>query len=1025
MRLFAAIAVFVASPLFAAQPAAAQSRPRGDTVATPEEPAPAASQPTSSPTGRLVTLNCTADTLLLTAPQRGDTANCGGLRELQLQGNNAWALFRFDFAPVRDVRILRATLRVHRRQFHLVRASVSTVASTVDWAEGTATEPEQQVGAACFRDAAFAPHPSQVLPWARPGSTIAHVTFGYGGSRWAYASIRYERDLEWFSFEIPADLVQAMADGTQSSSLVLTDDFNRSEAFCSIDSRETLFPPTLLVEVGPAAREASEALFYALVERDKYGFEWLKFDAPEAFAFDVTLSDRALNGSNDPGAPGQPLDAARTSRIPLYGLPSPGQKIHQVLLSRERREMHRYAAVRVRAAGGEWSPYATAELPPPVRANPELTLPRLPRFDLPAGQDRCFTMDAGPSLSEDGRWIRNAAKTWWDPLKGPIALQAAWNEFASFQVVLAGGPAEYAVTLTDWKSPAAAEPAPQVSLFREHYVRSRLGEGKFCPDPLAPIEKGARLKLDLSAAARPAASASAPSGGGEDEILPSPVSGSQPAPSSTAPKPRARHVQPIWVDVYVPPGVARGLWRCRLIALRDGVAELDIPLELDVVRGELPNALSFPFVLRSPAQIGPGASSVPASGPARSEELLNQHRLAHAHRASLCPLPYTADGRVLPGLAPALEFQGKDLLLDWHGWDARFGGLLDGAAFRGLPRDSHPLARVATPVHENWPALFRAAHGGARTPLAQRYHFRATRTELVRGLRPNPRAEESLLWPLREELYAEYQSALSTALPPVVEHFTKWPQTRFDVWLANPPGRAELGGGWMLEQPETIDDVAALAFFLRAVGGPRLSPWARDALHTHVVLSDPLVTRDLLAGLADSVAMGAGLLRHHDAVLERPDLFPQLWTLLGQAEPEYGWAKVFSEGWSQRLAGAQGALVLVTPGEPKDWDKANSRTWLYPLTSSGGDEVVASGRLKAGRRFQEDMEWLAQVIARERARGVAEGYVLSFVGVQLAQANAARFAGEGRLLPVIEFPGRIDSVVFEELRRGLRAAAIR
>ena len=68
------------------------------TTAQPS-PQPAASQPSSAAAnaenGRQFTLDCTGDTILITTPRRGDTANCGGVHELQLQGANVWALLRF------------------------------------------------------------------------------------------------------------------------------------------------------------------------------------------------------------------------------------------------------------------------------------------------------------------------------------------------------------------------------------------------------------------------------------------------------------------------------------------------------------------------------------------------------------------------------------------------------------------------------------------------------------------------------------------------------------------------------------------------------------------------------------------------------------------------------------------------------------------------------------------------------------------------------------------------------------------
>jgi hypothetical protein len=61
-------------------------------------------------------------------------------------------------------------------------------------------------------------------------------------------------------------------------------------------------------------------------------------------------------------------------------------------------------------------------------------------------------------------------------------------------------------------------------------------------------------------------------------------------------------------------------------------------------------------------------------------------------------------------------------------------------------------------------------------------------------------------------------------------------------------------------------------------------------------------------------------------------------------------------------------------------------------------------------------------MAPHRAVGVPEGYLLASIGFDMAERAAARGRPGPMFLPVIEFPGRLDTVAFEETRRALRAA---
>ena len=69
------------------------------------------------------------------------------------------------------------------------------------------------------------------------------------------------------------------------------------------------------------------------------------------------------------------------------------------------------------------------------------------------------------------------------------------------------------------------------------------------------------------------------------------------------------------------------------------------------------------------------------------------YRLAHRNRTVLNRVPYSQNGTMASGCAPALS--GKTL--DWKAWDQRFGPYFDGSAFADLPRKNVP-DRVLLPA---------------------------------------------------------------------------------------------------------------------------------------------------------------------------------------------------------------------------------------------------------------------------------------------------------------------------------------
>ena len=926
-----------------------------------------------------------ADTTITAVAGPARDSNAGGVEQVVCSAERDFVLLRFDLSKLRDVEVSKATLRLRQTRDLLVRTGLSTVAAG-DWGEGDATPPEALLGGACYNYAAYAPDERDVRWWAEPGSDFSDVVFGNGGSRWRPAVARFDKHTGWYEIGIPPVLIQAMVQGVQTPCLCISDDFGRQDTGPSFASRESANPPELHVDGWRSDRTPARAPANVSTSRDRIGREWVTFEAPDALGFEIYVAPHPV--------PEKRLDEA--VRFEPWAVPGPGGEPRKALLSLFRRRHDRHVGVRAVETGHTWSPIVWAALPERVDRQASFKAASLKRFRLPTDCDRPFTLDAGPALSLDGRWIRSAEQTWWDPYRGPITLQAGRNEFVAFQIVLAGGPGKYGVTLADWQSPGLAEPAPQTRLYRQHYVKARLGQEKFAPDVARPIRLGETLDLELL----------------------TPVAATQPTT-----RPLKHNVtQAIWVDIYIPHKTSPGVWRSRVIALRDGRALLDLPIEIEVVNATLPDELAFKLSLSStdlPAEVNGHAGDAPEAW-----ELFDQYqRMAHEHRATLAVVPYKQDGTIHPGFAPRITVENDDIRVDWEEWDGHFGRYLDGAAFRDLPREAVPLDHFILPFCESWPYTLDSVRAPARSPLASKYHHRTTWTEWRPTMTGNPRLGEYMRWPIEKAIGDEYQRHNATVLQNVAKHLKArgWSRTDYQLFLNNHYGRGPRASWWLLREPRIFDDFLAVRFWMQMYRHA-LSDVGENPLCLRADLALPQWQRHTLAGLLDLAVLNDTLLSKNRLILGAPDGFESLWFSGTYVPCELGWADAIRWAWTARLAGARGLVIREALAADEDWDKATDTRMLYPGRRFDYSGAYASLRLKALRRAQQDLDWLELWLVRQQAAGVDEGPALSAVAANLAACAGGRHRTGYSLLPVLEFPGRLDTVAFEEVRRGVRQA---
>ena len=134
----------------------------------------------------------------------------------------------------------------------------------------------------------------------------------------------------------------------------------------------------------------------------------------------------------------------------------------------------------------------------------------------------------------------------------------------------------------------------------------------------------------------------------------------------------ARHDQPIWIEVYVPPSTSAGMYRGDVAVTISGKRETTIPVKLEVWNFDLPSTSTLP-------------NSFGLNGLTAVRQHLGKYtndndvvRFTNLYRkAALWHRVSVHNGSMLP---PRASFNGDKATIDWTGYDKEVGPFLDGTA---------------------------------------------------------------------------------------------------------------------------------------------------------------------------------------------------------------------------------------------------------------------------------------------------------------------------------------------------------
>jgi len=862
--------------------------------------------------------------------------NYGGSSQLKLKSYQEMALLAFDAASLKGKEVKRATLHIRLSgKERLLRVTTSSVRAS--WKEGRGNGESPTDGAATFLKQQ---HPQR--GWGLLGGDLTAVTLGGGGSVWGSAEASLPDAQGWQAIEIAPQVMAEMVTGV-SDGFLLFDDVGTEWAL--LEGKYTTRPfPNRFFHSREAAADARPYVTVCLGEADTMG------PPSPALPGSIDLGQIPREGEATKGkeeARGH-LQVISPSMVALRW-PLPVEQVAEegkiavpvmaglrgtlkyadghaepiaedawslvqqqgewlgelrLLKSQLRSDEHgalvAMEAVQMDAAGNE-SPKALVKVQGKL---PAAAMPKIQLAEIPAEANAKVTalpkwenvqvavvdsMDKVHPTSlkftppqEEKYLLRNPL---WDAETKTISLSAARGEIVSAQVLLL--------------SP----------------------EGKAFPEGKLSIAwKEADLKKSMQAEFLQLKTVKSPKLGEVfDPAIP--LTGS---PSALLPAAQGERCVPLVLELWVPPTTSAGKHE-GMLQLQGESGTLEIAVELNVWNFSLPDRLSF-------------LAEMNCYGLPENE--VDYYRLAHRHRTVLNRVPYSQGGQVADGCAPVVRPDGT---LDFSAWDKRFGPILDGSAFKDLPRAGMPVDCFYLPLHENWPATMQE-------------HYRGS------------------YW-ADEGFSAEYWKQFEIAAEQFTAHLQKnhYQRTLFHLFLNNKNNFKQNGwqrgsSPWLLDEPAHFQDFWALKMFGEAGlrGRNRALAGKSDPIQLlyRCDISRPQWQRDSLDEvLGYNVIAGGPFLAYREEILRRKTQFQQVIVAYGTPNhPDQ--SNVQGAAWcvdAWRL-GADGIVPWQTIGNAQSWQQADETSLLYPAKNTNNRSTaplpVPSIRLKSYLRGEQDVEYL-------------------------------------------------------------------
>lgn len=877
-----------------------------------------------------VRLDVVRDTWVSAFPGE-DHANLGGAGKLKLKGIQEMAVLDIDTAPLRGKIIAAATLHLHPLSNERpLRVTVSSLAS--DWTEGTSTRYSKNLGTASFR---WAKQDQQ--PWAYRGSDITAAINGEGNTFWSFSDASAPDAHGYQSIAMNPRLIAARIAGI-SHGFAISDDVGSEWS------------------------------------RDGDKFTWINFPNRFIASREAALTQRPYITVRIAGTDSKP-PATPTQLIATHDLLPPGETRITWTTPADGGDAGvigfdvRYSD----SAAPNWStatPVPRYLIPLAGRPGERVTmhlrdLPSLKPGD--AVKIAIRAIDAAGNVGDAA--VTEATLAPESPFTLDAPTVTSFEELAVAPTI--AGVEVCVVDALDKINPISGRSIPDrpesyrlanhIWSAAQGRIRLYAAQGEAVDFQL--ILKGATSNLAASLALDTPGIADAalfiahpvntPAGPLPDPLIPltQPIA----IPDANQRLPLQRFFS-VFAELQVAKSTAAGVHHGKL-TLTQGKETLALDIELHVWPFALPDDLSF--IPQMNCYGLPSTSTDPLG--------IAFYRLAHRNRTCLNRLAYNWRGEPNPAFIPNTNASPWD----WSTFDKNFAPLFDGSAFANLPRAGRPVEAFYLPINENWPASIDHGYRGG-------------------------------YWADRA-LSEDYRQKLTDGVEHFARHLSekRWTRTMFEFFLNNKvyykrDGWNRTSAPWTLDEPVSTQDFYALRWYGMAFheGVNKARAAMPGVAHAQLVyradISRPQWQRDLLDGVLDINIVGGAFMPYHRMVTDRKQR---------NSEIIYNYAgsnainksNVNPAAWciDTWTLGGDGVLPWQTVGNEQSWREGNAESLFYPGTAITAQSPVASLRLKAYRRGQQDVEYLTLLCA---ARAVPRWAVAA--RVRQALKLAARFEGK-------------------------------
>ena len=852
------------------------------------------------------------------------------------------------------VEIARHKLPFQRK--HLLRLIGLSTIST-DWVEGKGAENYAVDEAGC--GATFLEASYSKKPWSFPGSDISDVTFGNGSTLQHHAELEDAKDT-WARVKVPAYMIQALIAG-DGYGWCMMDEIGYGLANNFIHTRESVGkepylvvnvlgddgtpPAAVRLTVKPAPAEAHMGKGAVIVDI--------------AGSADTFCHFVKVNGQDVPRWMVRHPEKGKARVVVDYL--KPGEAVSVEVVAAD--------------AAGNRSPVvkASGAASPALPAPPKLPEPWQPKLGDPPVRSGKMRLWAFPEVSKvkytNGALFEAAelkgdemaykrGNSVWDGASNTVRLFGARGEIVAFQLCIERVSREEPLKGISIKPGPLTGPGrigpERVRLFRVWYVK--LGEYA------VPISAGQTLSIP-----------------DKDNAL------------------RVQYNQSVYVDVAVPQQAKPGQYSGDITISAEGVEPFRLPVKLQVYDFSVPDKMRF----------NPELNIYGSPGAPGSKTFFEAYRLAHYNRCTLSiTQPGHSDGVKTP--VPLAGDGANVRVADWSMWDRSFGPLLDGSAFKDLPRAGEPLATCQVPMSHGFPL-----------PVDRYYDYngpkRGAGVAFFHAL---------LCKPIEEAFSPQYQAGWMSFARQIVAHFEAkgWTDTQFMFYLDGKVMWRERGAGssyWILDEPYNYPDWVALRFWAGMFQKAVRPVVKKTRFGVRYDISRPGWTRDWLNGAMDLMYVG-GLTRKvkRCQIMKREG--PMVFYSYGACNsPNVShWN---SAAWCLQtyLAGGDGVLpwqsILTDRGEftaARALREENAQGLV--LLKVLGHEAIGSIRLKALRRGAQDCEYL---MALAEKYGLNREQLRAMVAAKIPSKATYKQRFEDEAAAVVF--DQLDPEKFSELREGI------